>query len=389
MEYVRPNYFDQFRCIAQDCPDTCCAGWQIVIDGQTQQKYKENKSPFGNRLHNEIDWQEGCFRQYAGRCSFLNEDNLCDIYQEMGEDALCRTCKMYPRYVEEFAGVREEFLCMSCPVVADLLLGRKEKTKLLYEAKEEDTEDLEEVFDFFFYTKLEDSRDYMLDLLQNRSLSARHRFGIALGYAHDMQRRIRDEQLFQIDALLVRYQKKNALQFYEEKMQEMRNGRSRYKIGKALNYVFLQMEIRQPSWKRWLERVSDNLYKKGDEDYLEKRKKFIADCKSEGYREVYELFTEQIVVYFILHYYCGAVYDGRAYTKVKFAVMSTFFIEEMMLATYLMGKKLPEKSAWVAIVYQFARELEHADENILAFEKALTNHKVFSLKNMLAALAYD
>ena len=32
MKYLKPHFYDQFVCTAGDCPDTCCAGWQILID---------------------------------------------------------------------------------------------------------------------------------------------------------------------------------------------------------------------------------------------------------------------------------------------------------------------------------------------------------------------
>ena len=35
MEYVYPDYYRQFTCIGGECPDTCCAGWEIVIDDKT------------------------------------------------------------------------------------------------------------------------------------------------------------------------------------------------------------------------------------------------------------------------------------------------------------------------------------------------------------------
>ena len=54
-----------------------------------------------------VDWEEGCFRQdQARRCAFLNPDNLCDLYKNVGKDALCKTCRDYPRHIEEFEDVR-------------------------------------------------------------------------------------------------------------------------------------------------------------------------------------------------------------------------------------------------------------------------------------------
>ena len=102
MRYVKPHYYDDFQCTADRCPDTCCAGWQIVIDEDSLEKYSQERGPFGNRLYASIDWEEGIFRQRKGRCSFLDENNLCDLYKELGKDALCKTCRMYPRHVEEY-----------------------------------------------------------------------------------------------------------------------------------------------------------------------------------------------------------------------------------------------------------------------------------------------
>ena len=90
MQYTVPHYFKQFQCIGGACPDTCCAGWQIQIDPSSLRKYRKKKGPLGTRLRNEIDWKEGVFRRYEGRCAFLNEENLCDLYLEGGgEKAFC------------------------------------------------------------------------------------------------------------------------------------------------------------------------------------------------------------------------------------------------------------------------------------------------------------
>ena len=89
MYYRKPHYYDKFSCTAAQCPDTCCAGWQIVIDENSLEKYSNVSGDFGIRLLNSIDWGEGVFEQYHKRCSFLNAENLCDIYKELGADALC------------------------------------------------------------------------------------------------------------------------------------------------------------------------------------------------------------------------------------------------------------------------------------------------------------
>lgn len=99
MIYTVPHYYKEFRCIAGDCGDTCCAGWQIMIDDKSLEKYRKASGGLGNRLANSIRWDEKRFRQYAGRCAFLNDDNLCDLYSEGG-----RECSAGP--AESTPGIR-------------------------------------------------------------------------------------------------------------------------------------------------------------------------------------------------------------------------------------------------------------------------------------------
>lgn len=56
MRYRKPQFYDNFHCIAGDCPDTCCAGWQILIDQESLEKYSSVNTDFGTRLLNSIDW---------------------------------------------------------------------------------------------------------------------------------------------------------------------------------------------------------------------------------------------------------------------------------------------------------------------------------------------
>ena len=40
MLYTIPDYYHEFSCVAGKCEDTCCAGWQIVADEASLEKYK-------------------------------------------------------------------------------------------------------------------------------------------------------------------------------------------------------------------------------------------------------------------------------------------------------------------------------------------------------------
>ena len=120
MRYLKPHFYDQFVCTAGDCPDTCCAGWQIVIDEDSLERYGNEKSEFGKRLRNSIDWEEECFYQNNRRCAFLNDENLCDLYKELGPDSLCDTCRLYP--ARKLHG-------LSCPAKSRCAFWRRRPTR--------------------------------------------------------------------------------------------------------------------------------------------------------------------------------------------------------------------------------------------------------------------
>lgn len=138
MKITVPHYYSRFQCVAGQCPDTCCAGWQIMIDETSLKKYRKRRDSFGSRLKNSIDWENSAFRQYDRRCAFLDENNLCDIYSEAGPSMLCRTCRAYPRHIEEFEGVREISLSLSCPEAAKLILDCKEPVRFLSKETEKE-----------------------------------------------------------------------------------------------------------------------------------------------------------------------------------------------------------------------------------------------------------
>ena len=117
----KPDFYDQFKCIASRCTDTCCVGWEIDIDEATQEVYRKVAGAFGERLRANIE--DGHFKLLPhDRCPFLDKDNLCEVYQHLGEDALCDICTEHPRFVEVYGDIMERGLGLCCEEAARLLL---------------------------------------------------------------------------------------------------------------------------------------------------------------------------------------------------------------------------------------------------------------------------
>lgn len=384
MEYTIPDYYEEFSCIGEKCPDTCCAGWEIVIDKEALRKYKREKSIFRNRLRNGINWKEGTFLQYNKKCVFLDEDGLCDIYSELGPDKLCKTCRTYPRHIEEFEGVREISLSMSCPVVARLILTRKEPVRFLNKEQGNEIEEYPD-FNYLLFTKLVDTRKAMFDMLQNRNIPFSERITWILGFAHDLQGRILKGEEFSIDALMEKYRKPQAVQFCKKKAEQYKHHSLKgHDFVKNMFQLLNCLEARQELWKEWIVQCLQSLRELMPEEYAGKKEEFYRiHCGTSEDRREWERIQEQIVVYFLFTYYCGAVYDENPYAKVKMAIISLFAIEEMLFTEWLSSGEKMGISNWIGYAYQYSRELEHSDENLNTMEHILTKQKEFRLCEIL------
>jgi len=371
MLYTIPDYYKEFSCIADKCEDTCCAGWQIVIDKDSIKKYKKTKGAFRKRMLRSVNWIQGTFRQdEEKRCAFLNENNLCDLYLSQGEDGFCKTCREYPRHTEEFEGVREITLSISCPEVARILMNRKEPVSFIsYERKgEEEFDD----FDPFLFSILEDARKEMISILQNRKLSISERVQLVLGMAHDMQGRMNRQELFDCMQVIEKYTSDNALDFVRSYIEQNRAKQGNLKFAHAMFCHLYQLELLKEDWGVLLLETENLLYK-DEENYRKLQGEFAAYLQKD-----IEIHLEQLLVYFLFTYFPGAVYDGEIYAKAQFSVYCVFMIWELWMARWLKNEKTLDLEEMTELVYRFSREVEHSDLNLKTVERIM--HKKWFLK---------
>ncbi|MBO5407809.1 MAG: flagellin lysine-N-methylase [Clostridia bacterium] len=123
-----PFYYDEFKCIGGVCKHNCCIGWEIDIDPDTYKKYQKISGALSERLKANISTEDTphFVLQQEERCPFLNEDNLCDIILEKGENFLCQICSDHPRFRNFFAHCTEVGLGLCCEEAARLILSQKE-----------------------------------------------------------------------------------------------------------------------------------------------------------------------------------------------------------------------------------------------------------------------
>ena len=359
MIYTYPDYYKKFSCIADKCPDTCCGKWQIVIDDDSLEKYEDYNGEYRDELRRKVNWKEGVFRHGgSGKCAFLRDDMLCDLYIHMGKESLCTTCREYPRHTEEFENVREVSLSLSCPEVARILMNITDKVTFVTE--EDDEDEVFDDFDYFLYSNLEDIREAILNVIQDRSVDIRSRI----------------ERVIQIGASAQRHYDEGDLVMWDECEEqdkpEIHGEHEEYMLlQKQVMFLIEDLELLYDDWEDVLIESQMFLFSAGEGKFVENREKFETWWRDNSVRAVdgeshisMEVFIEQIIVYFISIYLLGAVYDGNIDGKVNACVGHAVELYMLLMARWLKNGDDLVMDDLIELVYRYSREIEHSDENL-------------------------
>lgn len=387
MRYIFPHYFDRFRCSAAECTDSCCAGSSIMIDEDSLARYRQLPGAFGDQVRASIDWEEGSFLQCDGHCVFLNDDHLCEMHLAAGEQMLCDTCTNYPRHMEEYEGLREGSLTMSCIEAAKIILGCTQPVQFL--VAEDDREDEEyEDFDYLLFTKLMDARKVLIGILQNRDVDITWRMVMALDLTEQIQKAFDDGELYRIDDLLEQAKIEDALLQCQKKYRMAKPGdHVYYSSMRKYMRIFKKLEVLKKDWTDYLKRAEWAMFGNGQASYEQHIREFHRVIETEHY-DTWSVCMEQLMVYFVFVYFCGAVYDDKILEKMQFAVLSTMLIRELIFVEWMENGKILQFDDILEAAHRYSREVEHSDNNLIRMEKLLGQEKMFTVTHMISMLLH-
>lgn len=383
MKIRKPDYFDKFECIADKCEDTCCAGWGIVIDEESYKNYLSVQGKFGEELRSKIvnEDNENIFVLKGDKCSFLNEDNLCDIYSNLGGDSLCYTCRQYPRYLEEFGSLREIGISLSCPEAARIIL--RSSKRVIFELSEND----EEVNNYndinpTLYISLMQCRKVAFDILQNRNLDLNIRCSLVLIFANEIQEKIDLNDIKSIKNIKDKYLDEEFIAKIIKNLQTYKGKEyKKYNNMKEILNVFKDLKHIKPNDILGIEDTLRYFWQSDTdkEIYLSFHKKFDEHYKEKNYH------FEQILVYYIFRYFMKSVFDYDVLAKIKFAVISYIMIKELAVVRFLENREFKEEDM-VDIAHTYSKDIEHLEENIENLEMLFETNEVFNIENLLTVM---
>ena len=180
MYNLKPEFYDSFCCIADKCPNTCCADWTIALDEEIIQKYIDKGIDFN------VD--KCSMTMNDDKCIMLDECGLCKLVKQYGDDMLSYTCKTYPRYAVILANcdgeqIRELYMTNSCPAVLQLLKDLDAPLSFVI-----DDYTVENFYDVYGVEKRRNARNMIIDLLQIMDMPLWVKLYIAYKYAGKIEK---------------------------------------------------------------------------------------------------------------------------------------------------------------------------------------------------------
>lgn len=279
MKIVKPTFYKDFKCIAGDCPDSCCQGWEVDADAESLEYYNtldpslEIKQRI-DRVLSKDEFDNNIFTLAPKkRCPFLNDENLCDMHIAIGGEHTPYTCRTFPRFIYDFGGTREIGVSFSCPVASDMMYALDS-----FDFEQEITDEppsLNDIDATLYYT-LYKAREQAYSIVKDRSVPINERLKGLLSFTLELQAKIND-----------------------------------YPDGSSDDVSFIDVfnnpELINP---QWTQRVNN------------------ADIKPVSN----SVANENIAMYFLYKYFLQAVYDEDVLSKAKMAVVgvlvNTYFGED-------------------------------------------------------------
>ena len=330
MNITKPSYFDAFRCIAGACPDSCCKEWDVQVDEEAAEFYRSLPSDLGDRLRQVLKDEGGetVMTIVDGRCPMWREDGLCRIQAALGHEALCKTCREFPRLTHDYGDFVELGLELSCPEAARIILSTPVQMVTTESPHEEEAEYDEEAMEVLLRT-----RETARAILAEDSRPVGETLALLLLYGYQAQDEVDGGEAMPFDPVAAM---ETANQFAKAGDPDL------------MVAFFKELEILTPQWSARLSQPQGGQWEP-------------------AYRS--------LARYFVDRYWLQAVSDYDLVSRVKLAVISCLLIRHL-------GGNLQETAQL------YSKEVENDADNVDALLDAAYTAPAFTDDKLLGLLLH-
>jgi len=359
MKLLKPFYFDEFECVGGKCKDTCCVGWNIEIDKMSYEKYQQVKGEFGERLKRSI--ASGDTNQFIldenKRCPFLNKEQLCDIYINIGEDKLCNTCKTYPRITRKYDDIIEQLLTLSCPEVAKILVSHKNPIDFCFGEFNGNNQDMINVDKVDLFNALIDGRGLSVDLMQTDKIPLWKRIFICLNIANKIQIHIDNDEVNKIQKILEQFQDEEYIMAYVDALEQFScNNELKLFQYRAIINIISGLNVMDPKFVEFYKETIDFLNSHCNEE-SENIFSYLVN-KFDTYNIDSKVY-ENYIVYYLFHYYLSSYEEGTIYKYIVLMVDAYSIMKLFAMVRWFNNGYQLSDDALIDILYSYSRTIEH------------------------------
>ena len=371
MKVLKPFYYDDFKCTANECIDNCCSNWKIEIDEKTYKKYKKLKGDLGKKINNNISrirsntnyLKYGKINLENNKCSFLNEERLCTIHGSLGEDYLCNTCRVYPRSINKYGDIYERNLSISCPEVARYII--KSKENFSFNLEDEKLSDLDKdyivnnKYNEKLYNILWDTRSLAMEIIQFKEIEIWKRISFFKLLTDKVQNIINEKQYDNYEELLNNFR---------EQITSINVINSLDKISfiSDVKVKFIQSALQVRANQGTNNEKFDNLLKEYNElfdkdiDFKGNIEKIIKKEKEfNTYLKEHKNILENLLIYLIYKYFMKSLHTKDLNAEVNNIILSYAMMKMLLLSRYNKNDKKLNEYDFVEVFYLFSRNVEH------------------------------
>lgn len=367
LKLVVPDYYKEFKCIADNCKHNCCeGGWLIELGDDTVKTYQNTKGKFGDELRSSIEKDdEGswCFVLKDGKCPFLNKSGLCRIYGELGEESMGVVCREFPRFTLYYGNVKEMGIGLACEEAAGIILSNEGMFKTIESILDEDiteTENDEACREYI--SVLISARKKIFEILGRKEKTFESRLHEILFFTEGFQEAVNTE-----DTEVMRSFIENG-EYCILKCSDDRN-----EPLNELVYIYESLEQLNNEWQR---KVPDLKKALAEKDYADVYKR-----AENGLNAQYNL-----MVYFIYRYFMKAVYDYNVLDKVKLSICNYIILTAMFAAAEKKAGGMLYIDEMTEEARIFSRQVEYSDDNIEAICEEFNFGDAFSTESLILLL---
>ncbi|HCM91862.1 MAG TPA: hypothetical protein DIS78_04785 [Lachnospiraceae bacterium] len=190
MKIHKISWFDDFKCMGGDCPQTCCRGWLIPLDEDDLERFKCEKGLLGIRLLAATGaYTRTRMNLGSGECTFHTREGLCSLQLKKGHDFIPWACRSFPRFYRNYGDFEERYLDLSCFAAARLFIENIRDLSLVADEEEEPATRPCTTNDDMNYLKalLKIRQDFLMFREDGSSGSCRHWLSAIYSYACKLQ----------------------------------------------------------------------------------------------------------------------------------------------------------------------------------------------------------